>query len=284
MHLRLKQTMKYAIILALFFFIQCSNNKEVSSSTDFSSYDLHADYDNEIEPPRTIKTSKPESDLNIDEVNKVIKQGNIKFEVIDLNKTKKHIDKTLKELGAYYESENFLAYENGNHYSLKIRIPNSRFDTLISILESGNNELISKNISVKDVTEEFIDINIRLKNKLAYLEQYKQILKKAKTISEILSVQERIRLIEAEIESKKGKLKFLEDKVNYSTLNVELTEFNRSNNTESKFLNKISQALGNGAKLLQTIIIFFISIWPLLLLLLFILIFRKRLLNIKRRK
>jgi len=42
--------------------------------------------------------------------------------------------------------------------------------------------LNAKNISLTDVTEEYVDLNIRLENNLAYLNQYKEILKKAKTI------------------------------------------------------------------------------------------------------
>ena len=72
-------------------------------------------------------------------------------------------------------------------------------------------ELKVKNISAKDVTEEYVDLKIRVGNKLAVLAQYKVILQKAISIEEILEVNEKIRRLEEEIESKKGRIRFLDD-------------------------------------------------------------------------
>ena len=123
-----------------------------------------------------------------------------------------------------YEKEQYNSYGNRNSYSLLLRIPNTKFDSLVNLLEIGIGTLESKNLTSKDVTEEYTDLNIRLENSLAYVIQYKEILKKSKTVKEILEVQEKIRRIEEEIESKKGRIKYLDDKVKYSTLSIEVTE------------------------------------------------------------
>ena len=118
----------------------------------------------------------------------------------------------MKSLDGYFQNEQYNSYNRSKTYSLIIRIPNGKFDTLISLLEAGKGKLTSKNITTKDVTEEFVDLSIRLKNNLAYLDQYNELLKKAKTIKEVLEIKERNRIIESDVDSNKGRLKYLEDK------------------------------------------------------------------------
>ncbi|WP_083391928.1 DUF4349 domain-containing protein [Epilithonimonas lactis] len=59
---------------------------------------------------------------------------------------------------------------------------------------------------------------MRLENKLTYLEKYRDLLKKSNSTKDILEIQENIRALEEEIESSKGRLKFIDDKVKYSII------------------------------------------------------------------
>ena len=76
--------------------------------------------------------------------------------------------------------------------------------------------------TTEDVTEDYYDTEIRLKNKELYLEKYRDFLEQAKTVKDMLEVQEKIRNMEEEIESAKGKLRFIDDKVNFSTLDINI--------------------------------------------------------------
>ncbi len=84
--------------------------------------------------------------------------------------------------------------------------------------------MLSKNISADDVSEEYVDLQIRQDNKQAYAVQYRKLLKRAGSIKDILEVQEKLRHIESGIDRINGRLKFLDDRVSYSTLDVELRE------------------------------------------------------------
>ena len=83
-------------------------------------------------------------------------------------------------------------------------------------------------IYVKDVTEEYTDVVIRLKNKKEAEKRFLEILKQTKTIKEILDVEEHLREIREEIESKEGRLKFLNDQVSYSTINLSIYQVSES--------------------------------------------------------
>ena len=237
------------------------------------------DEDIEIEPPRTAEPTI--SPANVQEKgSKIIKTGTMNFEVNKLDKAKIRTDSLIKSVNGYYENELYNSYGNRNTYSLKIRIPNIQFDTLIQQLETGMGELKSKNINAKNVTEEYIDLNIRLENNLAYLQQYQLILRKAKTIKEILNVQEKIRRIEEEIESKKGRLKYLDSNVKYSTLHLEITELiTKQLSNQPNFGRRILNAFNSGIKAFLSFIVGLVNIWPFILLVIFLFFLRKPIMN-----
>jgi len=241
--------------------------------------------DIEIEPPRSAEPPSPTSNSVIKKGSKIIKSGTMKFEVDALELAKSKVDALLKTSNGYYELEKFNSYGNRDSYVLRLRIPNAKFDSLITKIESGVGKLKSKSINAKDVTEEYVDINIRLENNLAYLAQYQEILKKARTVKEILEVQEKIRRIEEEINSKKGRIKFLDDQVSYSTLNLELTKLVSTNISDKpNIITRLFNAFNNGVNSFLSFIIGLVNLWPFLILILFIFLGRKKIINRIRKK
>ncbi|HRX29448.1 MAG TPA: DUF4349 domain-containing protein [Saprospiraceae bacterium] len=267
------------LIVSVLLISSCRNHEEASQPSSDNNKTankaLILDYEFGSTPPRTME-SPPPPELTLEKASKIIKTGFLKFQVNDLNSTKIKVDSLLKKSHGYYENEQFNSHSNRITYTLLLRIPNTHFDSLVKLFEQGIDRLEGKNINAKDVTEEYVDLNIRLNNHLAYLNQYKDILKKTNSIKEILEVQEKIRSLEEEIESKKGRLNYLDDKVKYSTLNLELTELITSTpSSESKFTTRLKSAFNDGFEGFLGFIVGVISLWPLLIVLLFIIISRK---------
>ena len=212
---------KYLPIISFLFLISCSSSQSdfaQNMGTPYDSKEASEDLTTE-ELPRTSEAPPP-PEFSLEKRSKIIKTGDLKFEVSDLSASKQKVDAQIKSFDAYYENEEYNSYGSRNSYMLLIRIPNAKFDSVLIEFEKGLGQLVHKNINAKDVTEEYVDLNIRLENNLAYLSQYKEILKQAKTIEDILEVQEKVRRIEEEIESKKGRIQYLDDKVKYSTLDT----------------------------------------------------------------
>lgn len=244
-----------------------------------SENELMIDEELEIEPPRTAEPPVP-PEFTLEKGSKIIKNGSMKFEVKELEKAKNKVDSILQKCKGYYENEQYNSYGNRISYSLQLRMPSSQFDSLISAIELGVGELKSKNIKAKDVTEEYVDLNIRLENNLAYLNQYKEILKKSKSVKDILEVQEKIRRIEEEINSKKGRLKYLDDKVKFSTLNLELSELIKNNISQKpNFGRRLANAFNNGIQGFLSFIIGVVHLWPFVLLFFILIVLRKPILN-----
>jgi Holliday junction resolvase RusA-like endonuclease len=216
---------------------------------------------------------------------KIIKDGDISIKTNDIYASKKGIDNLLKKLNAYYESEKLQNDDQTISYYLKIRVPSDNFEKLIISIENGKDEILSKSIQAKDVTEEYIDIESRLTNKREYLKRYKELLSKALTVKDIIAIEENIRILQEEIESKEGRLNYLNDQVLFSTLDINLykeKEFVYKPQPQDKFSERVKKSLSNGWKSVVEFVLWTITIWPYIILLLIAFFVIKRI--IKKRK
>ncbi len=267
-------------IFVLSIIVSC--NKEGKNGIDLSSsvgtptlkY-LPPSADNEefaLEELDNVKTKK-EEDISTpnslqNENKKIIKDGNISIKTQEINASKLSLDLLIKKLNAYYEREDLFNNDQQISYSLKVRIPANNFEKLILSIENGKDEVTNKSIQARDVTEEFVDIETRLENKREYLKRYKILLSKAFTISDILAIEENIRVIQEEIESKEGKLKFLTDQVSFSTLEINLfknKDYIYKPEEQDVFFERIKNSLSYGFTSIVNLVVWFISIWPYLI-------------------
>jgi len=180
---------------------------------------------------------------------KIIKDGSIVIKVKDIEAAKKHIDAVIKKYDSYYESEEFQNYDNKTRYILKIRIPSKQFENFLGAAENGEGQITSKTINARDVTEEYVDGEIRLNSKRLFRNRYNELLTKAGKVVDILAIEENIRVLQEEIESTEGRLKFLDDQVLYSTIDLTLLtekEINKDEEKTETFKEKIKWSLATG--------------------------------------
>lgn len=197
---------------------------------------------------------------------KIIKDGSITVKSQDINASKKAFDNLLKQLNAYYESEDLQNNDQTTAYNLKIRIPAANFEKIIAGIENGKDKIESKNIQTRDVTEEYVDTETRLASKRDYLKRYKEILSKASTVKDIMAVEENIRALQEEIESKEGRLQYLKDQVSFSTLNISLyKEKEFTNNYQDGFFTRVKIAVIDGWNSIIDFMLWAIGIWPFLI-------------------
>ena len=201
---------------------------------------------------------------------KIIKDGRLGMDVKNLSASKTNIDTIVRNLGGYYDNESLSNNDYATAYDLKIRIPSDKFEILIEKIESGEGEVSYKEIDARDVTEEFIDLETRLGNKQKYLTRYQELLRNAKNIKEILDIEEKIRVLEEEIESTTGRLKYLNDQVNYSTLELNISQkkaFKYTPPFRQNFFEKLKQSLSRGWYGFVDFFFFLLSNWAILILL-----------------
>ncbi len=269
---------KLFAIALLFLIISCTHHStkdEPVSKMEMTSIDLSPPVMETVKfAPPQIKDDADAEDLiapvSTKPINKkkIIKDGNLSIKTNNVVAGKKSIDALLKQLNAYYESEGLENQPQSVSYNLKIRIPSANFEKALALLENGKDEITGKNIYARDVTEEYIDIESRLNNKKEYLKKYKQLLNKAASIKDIMAIEEIVRGLQEEIESKEGRLKYLNDQLTYSTLDIYLfqeKELLPEVQKENKFSDRVKNSLKDGWGQIISFTLWLIKNWPLLI-------------------
>jgi hypothetical protein len=103
------------------------------------------------------------------------------------------------------------------------RVPAIDFDGTLETLR-GLGRVSTEKVTGQDVTEEYVDLEARLKAQRAVEEQVFAILKDAKSIPDILAVQQKLGEVRTDIERAEGRRRFLENQTNLSTFTVHLAK------------------------------------------------------------
>lgn len=200
---------------------------------------------------------------------KIIRDGRMQVDVKDVGQAKVFVDAVLKKYNARTSGEQFENNDYQSTYYIRIRVPSERLDSMVRDLETIDGTVTSKSIDARDVTEEYIDLETRMKNKRSYLEQYGIILKGAKTTEDILKVSEEIRQIEEELESVQGRLKYLSDQVALSTLELTLIQtkdYVFKPDRSINFFERFKESLSGGWYGFVNFCLFMLRLWPFLIL------------------
>jgi hypothetical protein len=262
MNIQSKMKMNILLILVILLFSCDGNNSGENLNLAFGveatdeKMRISAPHMVEVPDEETINEDLPPSE-SIDR--KLIRNGQLEFETKEVKKTKTEIEKICKELNAYLSSESENNFGNRLQYNQMIRVPADQFDVLITRIEPLAIKIENKNINTEDVTEQFIDVEVRLKTKKELEVRYRDILKQAKTVEEIVSIESQIANVRSEIESMEGRLKYLNNQVAFSTLNVTYYE---NIGIDFGFTSKFVQSLKGGWDNLLASIIFLITLWP----------------------
>jgi hypothetical protein len=193
---------------------------------------------------------------------KIIREGDIYFECRDVLETDAFLKNEVKIGKGYISNESANSYGERTEKRLSIRIPASQLDGLLEKIQAHAVKIENTNIRSEDVTEQFIDVEARLKTKKELEIRYLSLLQQAKNVDEILSIERELANIRGEIESMQGRLNFLKDRTSMSTLNV---TFFVQGEKEFGFTSKLSQGIKNGWTNLQWFIVFLVNLWPFFL-------------------
>ncbi len=267
----LKYLLVYSILIASF---SCSQSGESYASQEIAYSESQMEsFDGTPVEMKTASNSVIEK--------KIIKTSELVIEVSDFEEALLKIKRYAKSSNAYISDENQYNQTYQISSSLIIRVPKEKFDLLLDSISQIAKAIQSKNIHMQDVTEEFIDIESRLKNKKEVELQYRELLKRAGSISEILEVNEHLRIVREEIDAKEGRLKYLSSQVNYSTINLTVSQ--NFEQTYTGFFGKLGKALSGGWKGLLNFIVGLVYLWPFLIILTIIIWFvRKKIISRKK--
>lgn len=155
---------------------------------------------------------------------KIVKTGYITLEVEEIAETISEVTKVADELGGYVVSSHKSEGEKRVSGSVRIRVPADKFDEAFDRLRQLAINVPYESTEARDVTEEYVDLEARLHNLEATEAQYLALLEKAKTVEEMLKVQQALSDVRGEIERIEGRMKYLERTSDMSLIEVSLEE------------------------------------------------------------
>ncbi len=107
--------------------------------------------------------------------------------------------------------------------TLVLKIPSDRFDAALGVLRQLG-EVRSDSVAGEDVSAEYVDLEARLKHWRAQEAVFLELMAKAKTISETISIQQQLSVIQEQIEQHEGRRRYLDGQTAYSTVRLSILE------------------------------------------------------------
>lgn len=244
----MKNLSKYTLLVILLIFFGCSKEP-------VSTYNLSAIEKESVAPTEEQKTSKTVE-------RKLIKEGRVDFETDDISTTRKNIFEAVKKYKGYVSSDQEFKSQDRISNTVIIRVPSEDFDNLLKDALQRIDKFESKEINVLDITEEFLDIQARLKTKKELENRFHELLKQAKTVTEIVEIEKQVGQLRSDIESIEGRLNYLQNQVSYSTLTI---TFYQKLPYQTEFGPKFKSGFKSGWDNLILFFIVMINIWPFIL-------------------
>ncbi|SDM89134.1 DUF4349 domain-containing protein [Sediminibacillus halophilus] len=207
---------------------------------------------------------------------KVIYHANLRIEVRDYQQTIEDIQSQVTETGGYVvESSTYQTPEDDRTEGhITARIPQEQFQPFIDFVKEGSSKVLENNVSGQDVTEEYVDLESRLKSKRAVEKRLMAFMEDAKKTEDLLKISEDLAGVQEEIETITGRINYLENKTDLATVDISLEENDvriSGSNGESSTWQKTKEQFVKSIDLLLSffsgLIVFLLGNLPILLLL-----------------
>ncbi len=107
---------------------------------------------------------------------------------------------------------------------MTLRVPADRFNDALRALRTFTDvEVLSSSVDSKDVTEQFVDLEARLRAKRAEEQRYLALLARAERIEDILRIDQSLNAVRTQIEQLTGQLNLMKSRTTFSTISLSVT-------------------------------------------------------------
>ncbi|TVY09606.1 DUF4349 domain-containing protein [Paenibacillus cremeus] len=154
---------------------------------------------------------------------KIIYTAHLVMQVEKYQDVAQQVQETVKQAGAYILQFNENTMTNEKSGTFTIKVPANGFQSLLSQLEKLN-PTMQKSLQGQDVTEEYVDLTARLKAKQVVESRLTAFMEKATKAEELVSFSNELGKVQEEIERIKGRMRYLEQNVAYSTIELRVTQ------------------------------------------------------------
>lgn len=229
----MKKVIELIVFLSLIFFLAAcsasSKSEESKMSSDSSAgvdsgkSDMEeksqVSFDNNAKQEKTAPT-----DIEVPN-QMVIYQAALQLRVKKFEETLQNIEDQVIKYGGYI-SESNVSKDGVEQVSgqITVRIPQKNFQAFLHDAEGQAAEVLQRNLTGTDVTEEYVDLDSRLKSKRVVEERLTSFMQSAQKTEDLLKISADLAAVQEEIETIQGRMKYLENQTSLATVHIALYE------------------------------------------------------------
>ncbi len=193
---------------------------------------------------------------------KIIRNAELTLEVAAPTESQQDIASVADSLGGFVVTSEFRQSDSraqskpAQTVTVVFRIPAARFSEALGRVRQTGGRVLGEKVTGRDVTEEYVDLEARIRAKRALEAQFLEIMKRAAKVSDALEVQSELSGVRTEIEQLEGRRRYLDNQSEMSTITVSLqTPAPVVTSTATGFGDNINQAFGEGIDLAIAIVL-----------------------------
>ncbi len=152
----------------------------------------------------------------------IVRTGYISLVVEDVVDARDEIAQMAVRFDGYVVSSRISGEEEEIRGRISIRVTDDKFESALAELRDLAVRVKSEETGSQDVTEEYVDLQSRLRNAEATESQYLALLDKAEEVEDILRIYDSLSRVRNEIEQIKGHMQYLERTSSMSLIEVRL--------------------------------------------------------------
>ncbi|HEV2837191.1 MAG TPA: DUF4349 domain-containing protein, partial [Pyrinomonadaceae bacterium] len=196
---------------------------------------------------------------------KIIRNADLTMEVASTTDTQHRIVSIAETHGGFVVASEAKQRESGEpakrtlDIKLIVRVPENQFGQSLDAIRGLANNLTEEKVTGQDVTEEFIDLEARIKTQKALEAQFLGIMRQAYKVEDALEVQRQIAEVRTEIERLEGRKRFIENRSSLATITVNIQAPKPILvTTTTGFGHNLREAISESVEVASGIIVFFV--------------------------
>ncbi|HEX7312336.1 MAG TPA: DUF4349 domain-containing protein [Pyrinomonadaceae bacterium] len=215
--------------------------------------------------PTAPRQQQQQGDVPMPSERRIIRNATLTLEVEQPAKAMQRISSIAEARGGFVVTSDSVKHTGANGaapyevVTIELRVPAAQFDAALADIRAAGGSVTAQKITGKDVTEEYIDLEARLRTQRALEAQLLEIMKRANAVEDAISVQRELTNVRTEIERVEGRRRFLENQSSLSTISVTLQPAAPLIGTTG-FFRSVGTAFGEGVDIAANITLIFIRL------------------------
>jgi anti-sigma factor RsiW len=170
-------------------------------------------------PPVAPSAAQPQKTFPQFDGRKIVRTAQLAIDVDQFDDASRRLVQIAERAGGFV-AESSYAEDNGVPTgSFTLRVPAARFAAVLAELDALG-EITQRQISGQDVTEEFVDLQARIRNLERHEQRLLSFMDRATKVSDLLAIEEQLARVRGEIEQLTGRMRFLERSADLATVAV----------------------------------------------------------------